>query len=298
MKRIGEFAKDHHITVRTLRHYEQLGLIEPKHIDPFTGYRYYVAEQSTHLQTIITLKGLGFSLSEIAHLLSNPVKRGRLLRSLSNKLTQARIDLDSAQTRKLGLEALMQLVQRYPNDHVLNLKEINAMSMKDIRKRIPNADLFKATTEASFSSAKANGTALTAILFDLDNLGPINKNYGTAAGDEILDKLVQLIIDNLPADGKMGVEKSWLERNGGDEFCAILEGGTSEAAHEIAENINASLLTTDFSHVGMYEKATVTAGIADLSSGAKHAGELIHYAEMALVDAKHAGRPSVKVYQA
>ena len=296
MKRIGEFANDHKITVRTLRHYEQLGLIEPKRIDPTSGYRYYTDEQSNDLQAIMTLKGLGFALSEISNLIKYPVKYDQLMHKLSHKLMQARMDLEKAQTRKLGLESLMQLVQQEKHGSTYNLKEITSMNIKDIRKRIPNTDLFKDTVQDSFNKSKAQGSNLSAIVFDLDRLLHINNTYGSAAGDEVLDTLVQTIINNLPAGGIMGIEKSWLEHNGGDEFCAILEGGSCETAKAIAEAINKELSNTDFSHVGMQEKATVSAGIADLTSGAKHAQELIQFAEMAMGVAKQ-NRPSASVYK-
>lgn len=38
---IGEFSKLCGVTVKTLHHYEKLGLITPSKVDPWTGYRYY-----------------------------------------------------------------------------------------------------------------------------------------------------------------------------------------------------------------------------------------------------------------
>lgn len=39
--RIGEIARLFNLSVGTLRHYEQMGLLDPAHIDPASGYRYY-----------------------------------------------------------------------------------------------------------------------------------------------------------------------------------------------------------------------------------------------------------------
>ncbi|MCP4423014.1 MAG: MerR family DNA-binding transcriptional regulator, partial [Chloroflexi bacterium] len=41
MLKIGEFAQEADVTVKTLRHYGKLGLLKPAWIDRFTGYRYY-----------------------------------------------------------------------------------------------------------------------------------------------------------------------------------------------------------------------------------------------------------------
>lgn len=53
------------VTVKTLRHYEQKGLLLPCEVDEWTGYRYYSAAQMQRLNTIRRLQRLGFSLDEI-----------------------------------------------------------------------------------------------------------------------------------------------------------------------------------------------------------------------------------------
>ena len=63
--KIGEFSKMMQVTVKTLRHYEQKGLLLPDEVDEWTGYRYYSVDQMQKLQTIRDLQRLGFSLDEI-----------------------------------------------------------------------------------------------------------------------------------------------------------------------------------------------------------------------------------------
>lgn len=63
--RIGEFSQLMQVTVKTLRHYEQKGLLMPNEVDEWTGYRYYTVEQMQKLGTIRELQRLGFSLDEI-----------------------------------------------------------------------------------------------------------------------------------------------------------------------------------------------------------------------------------------
>ena len=53
------------VTVKTLRLYEQKGLLQPNEVDEWTGYRYYSIAQMQRLSTIRTLQGMGFSLAEI-----------------------------------------------------------------------------------------------------------------------------------------------------------------------------------------------------------------------------------------
>jgi DNA-binding transcriptional MerR regulator len=69
MFKIGEFSRLSRVSVRMLRHYDQLGLLTPSQTDPFTGYRYYSAQQLPRLNRIIALRDLGFSLEQIAGML-------------------------------------------------------------------------------------------------------------------------------------------------------------------------------------------------------------------------------------
>lgn len=69
--RIGEVAKMFHISMGTLRHYEQSGLVLPEKIDERTGYRYYSLKQLEELNTIRYLRLLDLPLPQIAEFLEN-----------------------------------------------------------------------------------------------------------------------------------------------------------------------------------------------------------------------------------
>lgn len=69
--KIGEFSKMMQVTVKTLRHYEQKGLLIPDDVDEWTGYRYYSITQMQRLNTIRGLQRQGFSLEEIKDLLED-----------------------------------------------------------------------------------------------------------------------------------------------------------------------------------------------------------------------------------
>lgn len=66
--KIGEFSQMMQVTVKTLRHYEQKGLLLPDEVDEWTGYRYYGIKQMQKLNAILGLQRLGFSLDEIKEL--------------------------------------------------------------------------------------------------------------------------------------------------------------------------------------------------------------------------------------
>ena len=66
--KIGAFSQLMQVTVKTLRHYEQKGLLLPDEVDGQTGYRYYSIDQMQKLSAIRSLQRLGFSLDEIKEL--------------------------------------------------------------------------------------------------------------------------------------------------------------------------------------------------------------------------------------
>ena len=68
---IGEVSKLFHISVSSLRHYENIGLLTPAYISPNSGYRYYGTEQFEVLNTICYLRTLDMPLAEIEDFLKN-----------------------------------------------------------------------------------------------------------------------------------------------------------------------------------------------------------------------------------
>jgi DNA-binding transcriptional MerR regulator len=70
MFRIGDFSKLGRVSVRTLRFYDEVGLLAPAEVDEWTSYRYYTTEQLYELHRIVALRQLGFSIDEIGQILA------------------------------------------------------------------------------------------------------------------------------------------------------------------------------------------------------------------------------------
>jgi len=69
--RVGEFAARTGVSVRTLHHYDRIGLLRPA-AHSARGYRLYTEEELLRLQQILTLRFLGFRLASIGALLERP----------------------------------------------------------------------------------------------------------------------------------------------------------------------------------------------------------------------------------
>jgi DNA-binding transcriptional MerR regulator len=97
---IGTVARLGQVSVRTLRHYDDLGLLEPAHVDPATGYRYYTPDQVLRLHRILVLRDLGVPLSEIGRLIDDDVTVEQLRGILRLRQAEARAQL-TTQTEQL-----------------------------------------------------------------------------------------------------------------------------------------------------------------------------------------------------
>ena len=97
--KIGEFSQLMQVTVKTLRHYEQKGLLLPDEVDEWTGYRYYSIDQMQKLQAIRDLQRLGFSLDEIKDLFEDN-SHIPSIQQLTEKIKETEAQLNQLITRR------------------------------------------------------------------------------------------------------------------------------------------------------------------------------------------------------
>ncbi|WP_345433725.1 MerR family transcriptional regulator [Actinoallomurus vinaceus] len=103
---IGDFSRATHMTVKTLRHYHRVGLLEPAAVDPYTGYRRYTPEQIPTAQVIRRFRDLDMPLEEIQSVLTAPDLRTRNVR-ISAHLTRLEEELGRTQRAVTSLRDLL-----------------------------------------------------------------------------------------------------------------------------------------------------------------------------------------------
>lgn len=108
---IGQFAQLAAVSVRTLRHYDDVGLLTPGAVDPQTGYRSYHAKQLRLLNRILALKDLGFSLGEITRTIEQGVSNDELAGMLRLRRTEAEQRLADDERRLSRVAARITLLQ-------------------------------------------------------------------------------------------------------------------------------------------------------------------------------------------
>jgi len=108
---IGAFARLGGVSVRTLHHYDELGLLAPAHVDPGTGYRWYEAEQLARLNRILALRDLGFALGDVAPVLAETVSADELRGMLRLRRLEARDRIDQEAARLARVESRLRRIE-------------------------------------------------------------------------------------------------------------------------------------------------------------------------------------------
>jgi DNA-binding transcriptional MerR regulator len=104
---IGEFSRASYLTIKTLRHYHDVGLLEPAHVDGSSGYRYYRADQITTAQTIRRLRELEMPVEQVKSVL-HTVDAGERNALIAAHLEQMEQQLERTTAAVASLRALLQ----------------------------------------------------------------------------------------------------------------------------------------------------------------------------------------------
>ena len=104
---IGDFSRMTYLSVKALRHYHDVGVLEPAEIDPSSGYRFYLPSQVGLAQMIRRLRDLGMPLDEVRTILQAPDPQTRDA-TLVAHLQRMEEQLAQTQQTVASLRALLQ----------------------------------------------------------------------------------------------------------------------------------------------------------------------------------------------
>jgi len=129
MLKIGEFSRLSQVTVKTLHHYDELGLIKPVYIDPATGYRFYTVEQLPRIHRIMALKEMGLSLEQIGLMLEKELSTEEMRGMLHFKQAEIQQEVREAQRQLAIVEFRLRMIEAEANFPVLDvvIKKLEAM---------------------------------------------------------------------------------------------------------------------------------------------------------------------------
>ncbi|PEJ08560.1 MerR family transcriptional regulator [Bacillus toyonensis] len=139
MFKIGDFSKLSSISIRMLRHYDKVELLQPVKVDEQSGYRYYSAAQLKKVNQIQTFKDMGFNIATIKKIIECD-NMDSIKEQFLNRSTQIKEDMNNLQkqVRLLGnsMKTMREDVDEM-NYHV-SIKEIPERNVATVRKVIPS----------------------------------------------------------------------------------------------------------------------------------------------------------------
>src|ERR1700751_2125485 len=131
---VGRFATMTHLRVKTLRHYHQVGLLEPAEVDSHTGYRYYTLEQLPTAQLIRRLLDLRMPVAGVrAVLVASSPRQGDTL--IPAHIDPLETELANTQAAVKSLRALLDSA---PGQHPVHRRAESSFPALAITEDIPN----------------------------------------------------------------------------------------------------------------------------------------------------------------
>ena len=139
MIKIGDFSKLSRISIRMLRHYDDLGLLKPETVDSFSGYRYYTPAQLQTANRITALKEMGFSLASIAGIMRQYHDPEALGAFLAVKLEEVRGQEQEVRDRLTRIETAIKRLRKdeHSMKYDVTLKTMPQRTVASLRKIIP-----------------------------------------------------------------------------------------------------------------------------------------------------------------
>ena len=134
---IGDFSRITHLSVKTLRHYHRVGLLEPSAVNPGSGYRYYTEDQVPAAQVIVRLRDLDMPVAEVKAVLAAPdaSRRNELIAAHLNRL-----EADLARTRA-AVGSLRNLLGRPDSQLEVERRTVPPVRAAGISAAVDRADI-------------------------------------------------------------------------------------------------------------------------------------------------------------
>lgn len=142
-----------------------------------------------------------------------------------------------------------------------------------------NANYLRLQLEQSLAQARSEQQALSLVILDLDDFGALNRTYGHAEGDRVLQALTQLLLLNLR-------RQDLLCRLAGDRFVVLLPNTGERVARQLADELQQAV--AHFAHkTGEHgERLQLQASVASVMALQDDAQSLLQRLNLALAKAK------------
>ena len=174
--------------------------------------------------------------------------------------------------------------QRQTAEQLIHLAEHDALTGLFNRRK------FQEEMQHQLDLCKRNECELALVFFDVDDFKYINDGFGHKFGDEILIKVASDV-------SKLTRKEEYFFRLGGDEFAVLLPNANKKNAFLLADRVLSAVSNISLSHEGKRVHVTSSIGISLFPTHALNIEELLACADIAMYQAKGAGKNTYKLYE-
>ena len=173
-------------------------------------------------------------------------------------------------------------------------RQIQRLAFYDALTGLPNRMLLMDRMHQALASARRHGQGGALLFIDLDNFKTLNDTLGHHKGDLLLQQVAQRL-------GTCVRNVDTVARLGGDEFVVLLEGLSFDRevllrnARDVGEKI-LTMLALPYALKGYQYRSTPSIGIAPFDGDQASVGELLKQADLAMYQAKKAGRNTLRFF--
>jgi diguanylate cyclase (GGDEF)-like protein len=167
--------------------------------------------------------------------------------------------------------------------------ELRHQALHDALTGLPNRALIMDRIEQLLARSRRNGTSGATLFLDLDGFKNVNDTLGHDAGDRLLQSVAERLCVTLRDADTIG-------RMGGDEFVILVDGGTLDIAPELVAERVLDVMRQPFALEGAPNPVVVTASIGIAIADGSTPVDALRDADMALYEAKAAGRNRFEVF--
>ncbi|MFN8671790.1 MAG: diguanylate cyclase [Candidatus Sericytochromatia bacterium] len=204
---------------------------------------------------------------------------------IMNKKAEKEEKIYFTETDESTVRILSKLVSAvWESIKLFEMATVDSMSKLYVRR------YFEKSLEEEIKSATKENYNLHVVMMDIDNLQKYNNKYGRTKGDRIIEKVAEIIKEELNED-------ILTARYGGDKFVGLITDSQIEDVKELADKIRERIYLTDFIiDDDITDNLSISIGISSFPKDAKTAEQLLRDSEMALYKSKQQGKNKITIF--
>jgi diguanylate cyclase (GGDEF)-like protein len=166
------------------------------------------------------------------------------------------------------------------------MEHLRESSLRDAMTGLYNRRFLEEYTTTLVATSQRRKSPFAVLMLDLDYFKQVNDNFGHEAGDKVLKTLADILAKSVRSS-------DLVVRYGGEEFLMVLQDSDAEAAMKVAEKIRAQVAETKIALPAAMLQKTISIGVAEFPADADTFWQVVKFADVALYEAKAAGRNRV-----